>query len=122
MVFVAVLPTLSDIAAVVTAIIEHEGFMAAYGVIAWNLIHYALDKKQSPKLTLSTWRKKHATDIQIMIVVALGMVIFDDEIVDAYNDFVEDDITIQRWMYLLPGLVTGRVLKWVYREKKQTST
>ena len=102
---------------VIKSIVEHEGFIAAYGVIGWNAIHFGIDKKKDPTLTFKQWRKKHATDIQIMIVVALGMVIFDDELVDMYNDFVEDDITIQRWMYFLPGFLTGRILKWVYKEE-----
>lgn len=112
----------NEIATTIVSVVEHEGFIATYGVVAWNLIHYALDKKKHPRLTFKSWWGKHATDVLIMVIIAFGMVIFDDEIVDAYNDFVEDDITIQRWMYFLPGFVTGRVLKWIYKEKQQTIT
>ena len=112
--------SIHEVVTAIASVIEHEGFMASYGVLAWNGLHYALDKKENPRLTLKAWRKKHSSDILIMVIIALGMVIFDDEIVDAYNDFVEDDITIQRWMYLLPGFVTGRVLKWFYKEKQAT--
>lgn len=112
---------MNEILAIIGSIFEHEGFMAVYGVIAWTGLHYALDKKNNPKLVFKKWRKEHDTDTLIMMIVALGMVIFDDEIIDAYNSFAEHDIEINRFMYLLPGFVTGRILKWMYKEQNSTT-
>jgi len=112
---------MSEIFTFIGSVLEHEGFIAVYGVVAWFGLHYALDKKKNSKIIFKKWRKDHSSDILITVIIALGMVIFDDEIVDAYNDFAENDIELQRWFYFLPGVVTGRILKWVYKEEKETA-
>ena len=98
-------------------IAEHEFFMSFYGLLAWFAFNYAKRKKElGNKLPFKVWWRANVTDILLGVIVAYAMVAWDDELIEMYNGFVEDDIVMKRWMYFLPGFLTGRIMKWIFRD------
>lgn len=97
--------------------LEHEFFMSFYGLFAWFAFNYATRKhKSGGKLPLRRWWRANATDMLLGVIVAYAIVAWDDELIDAYNSFAEQDIELQKWMYFLPGFLTGRIMKWIYKD------
>ena len=102
-----------------TLVLGHEGFMAVYGIVAWYAFQYKIDLSKHPRMRWKVWKKENGIDIALSCIVGFGFVIFDDELLDMINDFVEDDWSLQKWYYLMPGFATGRILKWIHKEEKE---
>jgi hypothetical protein len=100
-------------------ILEHEFFMSFYGLFAWFAFNWAKRKREMGKrLPFQKWWRENVTDILLGVIVAYAIVAWDDELVEGYNSFVENDITLQRWMYFLPGFLTGRIMKWIFKDSE----
>jgi len=64
------------------------------------------------------WFKENASLVVAAVFVSFTLVAWDDELLDGYNSFVEQDITLDKWMYLAPPFMTMTILKIIFKDEK----
>ena len=107
---------------IISDIFTHEYFMAFYGVVVYYAIIWSLAKNKAEKAKQKFNWKKWKTEVKDNFVVTLLVVplviIFDDEIVLLYNNFVEKDIVMGKYIYIMAGPLTDMLFRIVQKFKK----
>ena len=107
------------------SIFGHEYFLSVYGVLIYYTFVCAIEKKmfhtKHPKLKFSfkRWRSDNIVNFMATILIAPLVIIFDDEILGAYNSFVENDIEFSKLIYLSAGPITAFITSWLTKYKGQ---
>lgn len=83
--------------------LQHEFFIMSAGVIVYFTTAFAIAHEKG-KSDFSRWFQKSKIWILLTYIIGLMCIVWDDEILSAYNAYVENDITqIHRWMYFIAG-------------------
>ncbi len=109
-----------NISVTIEAVITHEYFLCFYGVVLWYALLAVIETKFNKKhFVFKDWWKRNVLDIVVTMAIAPLMVVFDDELINLYNDTIEEDLQLGKVFYLLAGpaynivvrLVTGFIKK-----------
>lgn len=97
-------------------IFDHPFFMVGYASVAWFMIIFTITKNRN-EVTFSTtkWLGENWDDFLLTLVMGAALVIYDDEILRAYNDWTGSDhpVVFRKYFYLLPGPFTDGLIRMV---------
>jgi len=108
------------------SIFTHEYFLAIYGIVVYYAIirEYTrrdfIKKHPKSKFDGTAWRKDNMGNFLVTALIAPLVIVFDDEILGLYNGFVEDDVQMGKWIYLMAGPVTDAIFRFFAQYKKKT--
>ncbi len=87
--------------------------MVLYGAVFYFVLIYSWKRNKSGnKLTWKRYWFEEKDDFLVVLLVGFAMIIWDDEMLEMYNDYVENDIEeIKSWMYFLPGPLANFLYK-----------
>jgi hypothetical protein len=101
--------------------LQHPGLMALYGVFAWFILKWSVARNKGGNgkaFSNSEWWHKEYDDILVSVVIGMGMVIYDDEFLRIWNDYVaKDPVIFNKYLYLLPGPITNIIYKLFSKSK-----
>jgi hypothetical protein len=81
------------------------------GVIVYFTTRFAIAHEKG-KSDFNSWFQENKVWILLTFIIGLMCIVWDDEMMGAYNAYVEHDITkIQKWMYF----VAGPLVTFLYR-------
>ena len=114
------------------AIFTHEFFLSVYGAVLYYVVIWSIARNQiqlenaktggRKKFKFKDWFDEHYDDMLVTLGIVPLVVVFDDELIQMYNDTMENDIHhLGRLVYLSAGPVTNLVYSGVKKvtEKKQ---
>ncbi len=83
----------------ILTILCHEYTLAMYGVVAWQLEEFFRSKKTLASYHRHAWREMGRALVWIGVII-----VFDDEILQQYNSWAEQDYeSAEPWMYVAGG-------------------
>jgi hypothetical protein len=106
-------------------IFTHEYFMAFYGVFVYYAIIWSLAKNKAErakqKFNWKKWKTETKDNFIVTLLIVPLVIIFDDEIVMLYNNFMEKDIVMGKYIYIMAGPLTDFIFRGVQKLRKHES-
>lgn len=113
-----------DVLTGVEAVLTHEYFIAVYGVTLWYFILFVIyangSKKKRTADEFRDWWNDKKLNVFLTYFFLPYFIMFDDELIKAYNNAVEFDIpNNSKIFYSLCGpFLEFFIIRWVVKAKK----
>lgn len=100
--------------------LQHPFFMVVFGLMFWFAIIWSLDMAKRKKLGLTFWEDQK-DEIVVAFIGGLMFLIWDDEIIQGYNDWqeVSGPPELKPYYYLLVAPAIDRIY-WAIRKMRKS--
>ncbi len=99
--------------------LSHPFFMVVFGLTFWFAFIWSIDMEHRKKLKIGFWQDQK-DEIIVCLIGGLLFLIWDDEILQAYNDWTgkHEDTEFKSYYYLIVAPAIDR-LYWIIKRVRQ---